>query len=105
MLAVFENLYAVYEDVLHPNSVLVRFFECRAIRNRCRIKDHHVSKHSLLNESAMIQAEIRGGQATDRKSTRLNSSHITISYAVFCLKKKKKKNKKHKKKIANKTKR
>src|SRR5471030_3368160 len=43
----------------------------------------------------------------DRKSTRLNSSHLGISYAVFCLKKKKKiknmitkqkKNKKHKKK-------
>src|SRR5437773_9329244 len=31
--------------------------------------------------------------ARDRKSTRLNSSHITISYAVFCLKKKKKQNK------------
>src|SRR5438105_9924221 len=30
----------------------------------------------------------------DRKSTRLNSSHEWISYAVFCLKKKKKKNKK-----------
>src|SRR5207248_7784644 len=30
----------------------------------------------------------------DRKSTRLNSSHRTISYAVFCLKKKKKKKKK-----------
>src|SRR5947209_12346918 len=29
---------------------------------------------------------------TDRKSTRLNSSHANISYAVFCLKKKKKKN-------------
>src|SRR5437867_6097138 len=29
--------------------------------------------------------------ASDRKSTRLNSSHRTISYAVFCLKKKKKK--------------
>src|SRR5438874_3581462 len=28
----------------------------------------------------------------DRKSTRLNSSHVEISYAVFCLKKKKKKN-------------
>src|SRR5256885_7822057 len=27
--------------------------------------------------------------ATDRKSTRLNSSHLVISYAVFCLKKKK----------------
>src|SRR5437773_9745587 len=31
--------------------------------------------------------------ARDRKSTRLNSSHITISYAVFCLKKKKLKKK------------
>src|SRR5205807_8991524 len=30
----------------------------------------------------------------DRKSTRLNSSHLVISYAVFCLKKKKKKKKK-----------
>src|SRR5205807_3618964 len=30
----------------------------------------------------------------DRKSTRLNSSHLVISYAVFCLKKKKKKNNK-----------
>src|SRR3989454_11973878 len=29
------------------------------------------------------------GQALDRKSTRLNSSHLVISYAVFCLKKKK----------------
>src|SRR5437868_9935286 len=32
----------------------------------------------------------------DRKSTRLNSSHVSISYAVFCLKKKKKKKKKKK---------
>src|SRR5438067_6950827 len=34
---------------------------------------------------------LAGGQiAADRKSTRLNSSHVSISYAVFCLKKKKK---------------
>src|SRR5215475_4080407 len=40
----------------------------------------------------------------DRKSTRLNSSHVKISYAVFCLKKKKKnhKTKNIKKKIKNK---
>src|SRR3989442_9349013 len=31
-----------------------------------------------------------GNEAVDRKSTRLNSSHVRISYAVFCLKKKKK---------------
>src|SRR5690554_5269955 len=35
-----------------------------------------------------------GSDFTNRKSTRLNSSHVRISYAVFCLKKKKKKNKK-----------
>src|SRR5437867_6299158 len=35
-----------------------------------------------------------GIDSKDRKSTRLNSSHRTISYAVFCLKKKKKKKKK-----------
>src|SRR5437870_10295300 len=32
----------------------------------------------------------RGQSGGDRKSTRLNSSHVAISYAVFCLKKKKK---------------
>src|SRR5438034_6702001 len=36
----------------------------------------------------------RAGPRRDRKSTRLNSSHTVISYAVFCLKKKKKKKKK-----------
>src|SRR5262245_64157236 len=39
----------------------------------------------LLRENAEYAA------AKDRKSTRLNSSHLGISYAVFCLKKKKKK--------------
>src|SRR5438876_11865865 len=39
--------------------------------------------------STQIDApEIHGGTKIDRKSTRLNSSHPSISYAVFCLKKK-----------------
>src|SRR2546426_5975455 len=38
-----------------------------------------------------LHAVSQGGQHIDRKSTRLNSSHLVISYAVFCLKKKKKK--------------
>src|SRR3712207_7502773 len=46
--------------------------------------DHH--RHRLvLGQTAAHQVE------EDRKSTRLNSSHANISYAVFCLKKKKKK--------------
>ena len=39
----------------------------------------------------------RDPESPDRKSTRLNSSHITISYAVFCLKKKNKDNEQYKK--------
>src|SRR5690349_22982458 len=42
--------------------------------------------------------ESRPAVRPDRKSTRLNSSHVEISYAVFCLKKKKKKKIKEKKK-------
>src|SRR5437588_2377255 len=38
---------------------------------------------------------------SDRKSTRLNSSHTVISYAVFCLKKKKKPKHRQRKKIRN----
>src|SRR5437867_9388768 len=46
-------------------------------------------KTYLVVPQAAILVLVRGKQ--DRKSTRLNSSHRTISYAVFCLKKKKKK--------------
>src|SRR5690242_20881184 len=41
-----------------------------------------------------IHFQARHGEQGDRKSTRLNSSHMSISYAVFCLKKKKNKTKK-----------
>src|SRR5690606_39558433 len=41
------------------------------------------------NKSAKMAQEVRLVEK-DRKSTRLNSSHVKISYAVFCLKKKKK---------------
>src|SRR5207244_12669020 len=45
-------------------------------------------------QAARARAREHGGdRARDRKSTRLNSSHQIISYAVFCLKKKKKKRK------------
>src|SRR5690606_39936397 len=36
----------------------------------------------------IVLSKIPSGQAKDRKSTRLNSSHVKNSYAVFCLKKK-----------------
>src|SRR5256885_5107980 len=45
-------------------------------RHRCRRRDRR-------------RGSGRRGRREDRKSTRLNSSHLVISYAVFCLKKKK----------------
>src|SRR2546427_9010036 len=46
---------------------------------------------ALVVQEALERTRCRG----DRKSTRLNSSHSQISYAVFCLKKKKKKHREH----------
>src|SRR4051812_48978214 len=43
-----------------------------------------------VGDSPLIGAGNYADNAADRKSTRLNSSHMSISYAVFCLKKKKK---------------
>src|SRR2546422_5905614 len=56
---------------------------------------HRTGSDALAGKTVALQG---CGSVTvfpaDRKSTRLNSSHGYISYAVFCLKKKKKKNKK-----------
>src|SRR5207249_8137764 len=52
-------------------------------------------RRSWRNCSTVVRLTNAGSDSTwpksgDRKSTRLNSSHVSISYAVFCLKKKKK---------------
>src|SRR2546422_7619345 len=47
--------------------------------------------HLLIEGGAAAAGKAAAQRARDRKSTRLNSSHGYISYAVFCLKKKKKK--------------
>src|SRR5690625_6172485 len=43
---------------------------------------------ALLPDPASLGPRTKGKTCIDRKSTRLNSSHVAISYAVFCLKKK-----------------
>src|SRR3712207_7456662 len=48
-----------------------------------KIKEFEVALSQLVSQKEQISMRI------DRKSTRLNSSHANISYAVFCLKKKK----------------
>src|SRR5256885_2454204 len=46
-----------------------------------------VEREGIVSTQVM---QLNGQNPTDRKSTRLNSSHLVISYAVFCLKKKNK---------------
>src|SRR5205814_5948426 len=53
--------------------------------------DDGVERRARVNRRDRVRRELRLPQREneDRKSTRLNSSHLGISYAVFCLKKKK----------------
>src|SRR5690625_5655123 len=52
--------------------------------------DEGIPEHVFRTENLCnwVSVEIDGPFPEDRKSTRLNSSHVAISYAVFCLKKK-----------------
>src|SRR5690625_5467700 len=70
------------------------------------LSTHHIDeieamceKIAIINQQTIVRYEnteelkmhgvLLSGSVKDRKSTRLNSSHVAISYAVFCLKKKK----------------
>src|SRR5256885_11706329 len=46
----------------------------------------HASSPDFFEDAIMPDELARGRSFSDRKSTRLNSSHLVISYAVFCLK-------------------
>src|SRR5256885_5979783 len=52
-------------------------------------RGHHPADHAIGRDRGHHRGTAPGqSQRLDRKSTRLNSSHLVISYAVFCLKKK-----------------
>src|SRR2546422_8220680 len=72
----------------HPGQVVTR----EEVQRRLWAADTFVDFDHGLNKAINKIREALGDSAQrDRKSTRLNSSHGYISYAVFCLKKKKKK--------------
>src|SRR5437868_13198581 len=63
-----------------PRSTLFPYTTLFRSRQLRRLAEQHLERHvdRLIAEQRIAQ---------DRKSTRLNSSHVSISYAVFCLKK------------------
>src|SRR5690554_7032999 len=71
-----------------PSSKVVKLPETRPT---VMVGLHYILPVIVLVWCLMVERLSPGLSALDRKSTRLNSSHVRISYAVFCLKKKKKK--------------
>src|SRR2546426_11829924 len=69
-------------STLFPYTTLFRSDVLGEQPERIGARDH-------LAEHVVSLGRPAGGHERDRKSTRLNSSHLVISYAVFCLKKKK----------------
>src|SRR5690625_6894401 len=78
---------------LFGGSVLAWIDEEAAIYVICQLGKSNIATKFMSEidfvSSAKLGDIIEIGMETDRKSTRLNSSHVAISYAVFCLKKKK----------------
>src|SRR5438034_3526645 len=80
-------------STLFPYTTLFRSLsrETRACRCTSRAAPHHPRRVAPSVPDGGRRRTRRARSRRDRKSTRLNSSHTVISYAVFCLKKKKKK--------------
>src|SRR3712207_7796141 len=86
-----------------PRSTLFPYTTLFRSRSRSRLAEYKNTEHRTPNTTLLISPALSHEllpalralfgshpDAEDRKSTRLNSSHANISYAVFCLKKKKK---------------
>src|SRR5256885_8111874 len=78
-------------STLFPYTTLFRSaFELRAPAHGGHHMVHDNAGVACTHDDAAVRALAQLHFMVDRKSTRLNSSHLVISYAVFCLKKKKK---------------
>src|SRR5438034_5113256 len=85
-------------STLFPYTTLFRSTAKARVSGTCWMTRHALSEEPSPDGSQSRTAtsgicESTSPTPEDRKSTRLNSSHTVISYAVFCLKKKKKKKK------------
>src|SRR3712207_8484780 len=82
-------------STLFPYTTLFRSVrailqDATAIGNSLAIAGGPVADREVGDRGPVLRLDVAAGrEAEDRKSTRLNSSHANISYAVFCLKKKK----------------
>src|SRR3712207_8347128 len=78
-------------STLFPYTTLFRSLEGLEAQPHPPVR-HELERVLVHHVAVLDRADAAVNRASDRKSTRLNSSHANISYAVFCLKKKKKSN-------------
>src|SRR5690625_5763263 len=84
-----------YQSFLrYPDQIISRTVIHRSCSKATRRNSGRNSQAVKVPLSYIEGPKIPHGMIEDRKSTRLNSSHVAISYADFCLKKKKKQEKK-----------
>src|SRR5690348_17597202 len=79
-------------STLFPYTTLFRSLGTERVRHALLADALHRSEHAVDGVGGHVahdDVEAIAFEMADRKSTRLNSSHPSISYAVFCLKKKK----------------
>src|SRR3712207_7656001 len=76
---------SIYNQSLVADMIAKRGEE----KTRALLESWMANDPQILGSDVDVLQAIADGQCEDRKSTRLNSSHANISYAVFCLKKKK----------------
>src|SRR3989442_9403533 len=72
---------------LHAHAKPWAWHPAPRVRATGRLRSRSTVRDPKARETGLAKGELKYGR--DRKSTRLNSSHVRISYAVFCLKKKK----------------
>src|SRR5256885_3272916 len=75
-------------STLFPYTTLFRSRQLHPLSPAIHLGADRLLVIGVRARRAAGEAVDRGQSTTDRKSTRLNSSHLVISYAVFCLKKK-----------------
>src|SRR5438477_5449934 len=98
-LRIYTNFFPFFFTMIRlpPSSTLFPYTTLFRSALHMGLVNRVVASATLEASVAALAADIARaprdvGRERDRKSTRLNSSHMSISYAVFCLKKKKKKN-------------
>src|SRR5258705_6464160 len=77
----------IYTLSLHDALPICQAAACAGLVDRRGARGRCAERRPVRQENAELVAAV--SVRLDRKSTRLNSSHLGISYAVFCLKKKK----------------